>query len=217
MSATLASTKRTASSSHRARLYLPQSPAAPPIPPRLVGSPLLTTLAQPTGCRAAARQQMWIDGDEFGAHAPAEVPCPPRCPCRANTNMTARTLPPARGTLARLSLALDRYACSLSFVQVTTIPYRTRCYTTCRPSTNTSTTPSSVRSRLLRTAQPEPVAGLCTLQIWVARSDHERFEDLNTPRCIVRLARSFTTLLIYMDNILPSPRTDTPPPRGRPP
>ena len=44
-------------------------PEEPPIPPRLIGSPLLEKLMSPQAANAGASprstQEMWIDGDEF--------------------------------------------------------------------------------------------------------------------------------------------------------
>ena len=59
-------------SSRGARLHLPQSQAEPPIPPRLVGSPLLNNLLSPGSKQTAqgdrAHQEAWLDGDEFSTH-----------------------------------------------------------------------------------------------------------------------------------------------------
>ncbi|CDO71298.1 hypothetical protein BN946_scf184908.g55 [Trametes cinnabarina] len=55
--------------SSRSRLHLPANLNEPPIPPRLVGSPLLEKLTntQPSSTiTPRAQQQLWFDGDEFG-------------------------------------------------------------------------------------------------------------------------------------------------------
>ncbi|KAI0375557.1 hypothetical protein BV20DRAFT_1032011 [Pilatotrama ljubarskyi] len=53
--------------SSRSRLHLPTHLNEPPIPPRLVGSPLLEKLAHsPTPMSPRVQQQLWFDGDEFG-------------------------------------------------------------------------------------------------------------------------------------------------------
>lgn len=57
-------------SARNTRLHL--RPEEPPIPPRLIGSPLLDKLMSPTASPASKQlmspkcaQEMWIDGDEF--------------------------------------------------------------------------------------------------------------------------------------------------------
>ncbi|CAL1700868.1 unnamed protein product [Somion occarium] len=73
--------------SSRNRLQLPQNPAEPPIPPRLIGSPLLHRLTtspqtQPCYFSEKAQSELWLDGDEFGigrkenAHL-QDIPLPP--------------------------------------------------------------------------------------------------------------------------------------------
>ncbi|KAI9066734.1 hypothetical protein FKP32DRAFT_1609817 [Trametes sanguinea] len=55
--------------SSRSRLHLPANLNEPPIPPRLVGSPLLEKLTsiQPSSTISPrVQQQLWFDGDEFG-------------------------------------------------------------------------------------------------------------------------------------------------------
>ncbi|PSS35453.1 hypothetical protein PHLCEN_2v1608 [Hermanssonia centrifuga] len=59
-------------SSRNTRLHLPQRQEDPPIPPRLVGSPLLNNLIssnKPIVRNDRVQQpEVWIDGDEFGTH-----------------------------------------------------------------------------------------------------------------------------------------------------
>ncbi|KAI0959517.1 hypothetical protein AcW1_004321 [Taiwanofungus camphoratus] len=55
----------------RNRLQLPPHPEEPPIPPRLVGSPLLEKFTsnsphEPHLLSQKAQSELWIDGDEFG-------------------------------------------------------------------------------------------------------------------------------------------------------
>ncbi|KAI0732999.1 hypothetical protein C8Q72DRAFT_881921 [Fomitopsis betulina] len=54
----------------RNRLQLPAHPEEPPIPPRLIGSPLLRRMTvrpdQPHLLSYKAQSELWIDGDEFG-------------------------------------------------------------------------------------------------------------------------------------------------------
>ncbi|EPT03713.1 hypothetical protein FOMPIDRAFT_1014557 [Fomitopsis schrenkii] len=54
----------------RNRLHLPAHPEEPPIPPRLIGSPLLKRMTvrpdQPHLLSYKAQSELWIDGDEFG-------------------------------------------------------------------------------------------------------------------------------------------------------
>ncbi|KAI0832338.1 hypothetical protein BC628DRAFT_303426 [Trametes gibbosa] len=53
--------------SSRSRLHLPATPDEPPIPPRLVGSPLLEKLThKPSTMSPKVHQHLWFDGDEFG-------------------------------------------------------------------------------------------------------------------------------------------------------
>ncbi|KAH9844220.1 uncharacterized protein C8Q71DRAFT_852727 [Rhodofomes roseus] len=56
--------------SSRNRLHLPAHPEEPPIPPRLIGSPLLRQMTvrpdQPHLLSYKAQSELWIDGDEFG-------------------------------------------------------------------------------------------------------------------------------------------------------
>jgi hypothetical protein len=59
------------SKSSRRRLRLQSQPASPPIPPRLIGSPLLE---KPSNTRRShdriddqAKAALWVDGDEFGS------------------------------------------------------------------------------------------------------------------------------------------------------
>ncbi|EIW62033.1 uncharacterized protein TRAVEDRAFT_70245 [Trametes versicolor FP-101664 SS1] len=54
--------------SSRSRLQLPSNLNEPPIPPRLVGSPLLEKLNHPPPSTMSTKvqQQLWFDGDEFG-------------------------------------------------------------------------------------------------------------------------------------------------------
>ncbi|KAH9899951.1 hypothetical protein C8Q73DRAFT_340937 [Cubamyces lactineus] len=88
--------------SSRSRLHLPQTLNEPPIPPRLVGSPLLEKLThhQPSTMSSKAQQQLWFDGDEFGtrrsgpacsdsplaspSHSPSSSPTTPRASRRAH-------------------------------------------------------------------------------------------------------------------------------------
>ena len=55
-------------SNRSARLHLPQRQEEPPIPPRLVGSPLLNTLLSATKQPLTPRHDAWVDGNEFGTH-----------------------------------------------------------------------------------------------------------------------------------------------------
>jgi hypothetical protein len=52
-------------SARNTRLTLPARPEDPPIPPRLIGSPLLDKLNSAYSVHAQPRAQ-WIDGNEFG-------------------------------------------------------------------------------------------------------------------------------------------------------
>lgn len=54
--------------SSRSRLHLPPHLNEPPIPPRLVGSPLLEKLVHPDPATLTPKiqKQLWFDGDEFG-------------------------------------------------------------------------------------------------------------------------------------------------------
>ncbi|OSX60308.1 hypothetical protein POSPLADRAFT_1058481 [Postia placenta MAD-698-R-SB12] len=56
--------------SSRNRLHLPAHPEDPPIPPRLIGSPLLKKMTvrpdEPHLLSTKAQSELWIDGDEFG-------------------------------------------------------------------------------------------------------------------------------------------------------
>lgn len=64
-------------STRNARLQLPTRPDDPPIPPRLVGSPLLDKLISPhTKSQQKQQRGIWIDGDEFGtsSHSPSQSP-----------------------------------------------------------------------------------------------------------------------------------------------
>ncbi|KAI0719633.1 hypothetical protein C8T65DRAFT_44477 [Cerioporus squamosus] len=57
--------------SSRSRLHLPSHPGEPPIPPRLVGSPLLERLIHqdPATLTPKIQKQLWFDGDEFGTQS----------------------------------------------------------------------------------------------------------------------------------------------------
>ncbi|KAH9938232.1 uncharacterized protein B0H18DRAFT_949643 [Fomitopsis serialis] len=72
----------------RDRLHLPPHPEEPPIPPRLIGSPLLKRMTvrpdQPHLLSYKAQSELWIDGDEFGTRktesaqtSPASSPSSP--------------------------------------------------------------------------------------------------------------------------------------------
>ncbi|KAI0638102.1 hypothetical protein C8Q77DRAFT_1153780 [Trametes polyzona] len=87
--------------SSRSRLHLPSNLNEPPIPPRLVGSPLLEKLThqQPCAISPKAQQQLWFDGDEFGTRrsgssqsellaSPASSASPPSTP---RTNSSRRS------------------------------------------------------------------------------------------------------------------------------
>ncbi|OCH92914.1 hypothetical protein OBBRIDRAFT_392996 [Obba rivulosa] len=51
----------------RNRLHLPAHPNEPPIPPRLIGSPLLQKLTtEPHYISPKAASEVWLDRDEFG-------------------------------------------------------------------------------------------------------------------------------------------------------
>ena len=72
--------------SSRTRLHLPLHPEEPPIPPRLIGSPLLqrftaTSQSQPQYMSEKAQSELWLDGDEFGTkrkeNAHLQVIAPP--------------------------------------------------------------------------------------------------------------------------------------------
>ncbi|KAI0353578.1 hypothetical protein OH77DRAFT_1406675 [Trametes cingulata] len=60
--------------SSRSRLHLPAHLNEPPIPPRLVGSPLLEKLTHtaPASMSPKAQQQLWFDGDEFGTRTASQ-------------------------------------------------------------------------------------------------------------------------------------------------
>ncbi|EMD40794.1 hypothetical protein CERSUDRAFT_80447, partial [Gelatoporia subvermispora B] len=62
----------------RNRLHLPAHPNEPPIPPRLIGSPLLQKLTSDSPCTSPrAASEVWLDRDEFGtqrAHAQSRNP-----------------------------------------------------------------------------------------------------------------------------------------------
>ncbi|KAH9943512.1 uncharacterized protein BXZ73DRAFT_97552 [Epithele typhae] len=59
--------------SSRSRLHLPSNLNDPPIPPRLIGSPLLDKLTAPESGALTSniQKQLWFDGDEFGTRAAA--------------------------------------------------------------------------------------------------------------------------------------------------
>ncbi|KAH9918254.1 uncharacterized protein BXZ73DRAFT_105381 [Epithele typhae] len=68
--------------SSRSRLHLPSNLNDPPIPPRLIGSPLLDKLTAPESGALTSniQKQLWFDGDEFGTRAAAtasQVQTPP--------------------------------------------------------------------------------------------------------------------------------------------
>ncbi|KAJ3489702.1 hypothetical protein NLI96_g1937 [Meripilus lineatus] len=74
--------------SSRSRLQLPLHPEEPPIPPSLIGSPILqrftsNSRTQPQYISEKAQSELWLDGDEFGAkrketaHLQALVPPSP--------------------------------------------------------------------------------------------------------------------------------------------
>ena len=86
--------------SSRSRLHLPANPAEAPIPPRLIGSPLLRITGSPQqSCyfTAKAHSELWLDGDEFGinrketAHLQDIAPPPPSSPLTPTTNSQKRT------------------------------------------------------------------------------------------------------------------------------
>ncbi|KAH9951661.1 hypothetical protein B0H21DRAFT_185822 [Amylocystis lapponica] len=63
--------------SSRNRLHLPAHPDEPPIPPRLIGSPLLkkltsTSHSEPHLLSQKVQSELWIDGDEFGIRRTAD-------------------------------------------------------------------------------------------------------------------------------------------------
>ncbi|KAI1795159.1 hypothetical protein LXA43DRAFT_67064 [Ganoderma leucocontextum] len=83
--------------SSRSRLHLPPHLNDPPIPPRLVGSPLLEKLVHPDPATLTPKiqKQLWFDGDEFGTRRSTQLmqteesdgfpfsrssPSPPRSP-----------------------------------------------------------------------------------------------------------------------------------------
>lgn len=87
--------------SSRSRLHLPSNPAEPPIPPRLIGSPLLRITGapqsqQPCYFSAKAQSELWLDGDEFGinrketAHLQDIVPPPPSSPLSSGSTINQR-------------------------------------------------------------------------------------------------------------------------------
>ena len=81
------------------RLHL--RPEEPPIPPRLIGSPLLDKLLSP-GASPASKglraQDMWIDGDEFGTASKQGAAAAPRY-------TSAAPVPPAPMQGAKFSIA----------------------------------------------------------------------------------------------------------------
>ncbi|KAI0677164.1 hypothetical protein C8Q78DRAFT_1073895 [Trametes maxima] len=81
--------------SSRQRLHLPPTLDEPPIPPRLVGSPLLEKLThQPSTISPKAQQQLWFDGDEFGTRrsGPAQNDSPMASPLSSSSSSSS---PPA--------------------------------------------------------------------------------------------------------------------------
>ena len=88
-------------SSHSARLHLHRQ-EEPPIPPRLVGSPLLNNLINPHAPAAPkqppVRRAQWIDGDEFGTASKQGAAAAPRY-------TSAAPVPPAPMQGAKFSIA----------------------------------------------------------------------------------------------------------------
>ncbi|KAK7695935.1 hypothetical protein QCA50_000574 [Cerrena zonata] len=92
--------------SSRSRLHLPANPAEPPIPPRLIGSPLLritnSPQSQPCYFTAKAQSELWLDGDEFGinrkenAHLQDIAPPPPASPLTPTGNQKRTFTKPTR-------------------------------------------------------------------------------------------------------------------------
>ncbi|KAI0650354.1 hypothetical protein C8Q79DRAFT_380630 [Trametes meyenii] len=83
--------------SSRQRLHLPPTLDEPPIPPRLVGSPLLEKLThQPSTISPKVQQQLWFDGDEFGTRrtGPAQTDSPMASPLSSNSSSSSSS-PPA--------------------------------------------------------------------------------------------------------------------------
>ena len=60
-------------SARNTRLQLPTRPEEPPIPPRLIGSPLLDKFNSSTTINTQPRA-LWIDGNEFGTSTPTASP-----------------------------------------------------------------------------------------------------------------------------------------------
>ena len=115
-------------SSRSARLHLPQRQGEPPIPPRLVGSPLLNNLISSSSkhqqpqqlARSSDRvqQEVWIDGDEFGTYTRSGTAQVPDI-ARANTRYT--TPPPPQMQGAKFSVtpygrcALEAHGLTVEF------------------------------------------------------------------------------------------------------
>ncbi|KAI0686009.1 hypothetical protein BC835DRAFT_1420728 [Cytidiella melzeri] len=74
-------------STRNTRLQLPSHQEEPPIPPRLIGSPLLDRLSSASNISSHPRP-MWLDGNEFGTSStPVASPV-------AKTKRSARQSPP---------------------------------------------------------------------------------------------------------------------------
>ncbi|KAI9001091.1 hypothetical protein BD414DRAFT_473570 [Trametes punicea] len=98
--------------SSRSRLHLPSNLNEPPIPPRLVGSPLLEKLThvQPSAMSPKVQQQLWFDGDEFGTRrtGPAPADSPLGSPVPSSSSSTPRSAASRRAHRRSPSIAYNR-------------------------------------------------------------------------------------------------------------
>lgn len=110
-------------SARNTRLHL--RPEEPPIPPRLIGSPLLDKLLSPTASPASKQlaaqrvQEMWIDGDEFSVRKNGGVRAPGAPAPHPQQGTRYATMPPqspayaAAGMMNGSPTAQNRYVAPL--------------------------------------------------------------------------------------------------------
>ncbi|KAI0347129.1 hypothetical protein BDW22DRAFT_1425197 [Trametopsis cervina] len=84
------------------RLQLPTHPEDPPIPPRLVGSPLLDKLTSPHNPSASPRP-FWIDNNEFGTSSTTSTSNPSSSTNSSTSSNSPSTSPSSSSALSSSS------------------------------------------------------------------------------------------------------------------